>query len=109
MKNRLKFSSTLLVFTAVLMAPAMAKNVSPDEVIGQTWNYRQNGQVGQITYGRKSVTVRTGGKVFKGKLRVKGDEICTQYKGLRKGEEKCFTLKKTKNGFKSSHGGVIWK
>ncbi|CTQ55908.1 hypothetical protein LP7551_04458 [Roseibium album] len=109
MTNRFLCVAAAFAFGLSLTSPSLAASVSPDEVIGKTWFFQQGGAEGKVTYNRTSVKVRSGGKTFNGTLRVSGNKICTKYKTLRNGKESCFTVSKTKTGYKTSSGGKLWR
>ncbi|MBO9420309.1 hypothetical protein J7481_12460 [Labrenzia sp. R4_2] len=93
----------------LLAGTASAQSVKPQEVIGKSWNFSQGKVSGKVTYRASTVKAQFGGKTYNGKLRVKGNQICTSYKELRKGKESCFSLTKTNAGYKTSNGGKLWK
>lgn len=112
-----EFAMKIFLFTtAILLAApvftlhtASAQAVDPQELIGKTWNFKQGKISGKVTYKRSSITAKFGGKTYKGQLRIKGKNICTKYKDIRKGKEDCFSFTKTKNGYRNSNGATIWR
>lgn len=109
MKNFMMKLGCVFAVSVAMASAASAQAVKPQEVIGQSWNFKQGKITGKITYRSSTVKAQFGGKTYNGQLRIKGNQICTKYKELRKGKESCFSLTKTKNGYKTSKGGELWK
>ncbi|WP_428527020.1 hypothetical protein [Roseibium sp.] len=91
------------------LGTAQAQTVDPQELLGKTWNFKQGKITGKVTYKTSKVKAQFGGKTYNGTLRIKGKQICTAYKQLRKGKEDCFSFTKTKSGYKNSNGATIWR
>lgn len=96
---------------------ALAKSMSEadfkSKVAGKTWKWTKDGAHGTIKYsksGKVRVTIK-GANKFKdtGKWRWKGSKLCSQYKIVRKGKNKCFGISFSGKGLKTSDGGKMFR
>ena len=109
MNFAMKTFSVCVLVVGIGSTAALAQSANPQDVIGKTWNFKQGKTTGKVTYRSSTVKAQFGGKTYNGQLRLKGKQICTSYKQLRKGKESCFSISKTKSGYKTSNGGSLWK
>ena len=92
----------------IVSGVAHADEASVRALVGKTWKFEQGGSSGVVIYKKSSVSVTfSDGTVRKGKLRLKGDQICTTYKEIRNGKETCFGASRSGKGYKTTSGAIL--
>lgn len=118
-RNLLKyFTVTTAIFTLALglasstAALAMSEADFRSSIVGKTWKWKSGKTGGTVKFyksGKVKVVIKgKGGFRDKGTWRYRRSGHCTKYKKIRKGEEKCFSMKRKGKTYVDSAGTVLY-